>query len=231
MFIRITGYLVGAAVVSIGVWYFGEQTYDRFQYASQTAQKSLEVTEEQTAELRSSAIKSDMIIWGTYGLVFAAWCGFWCPVKLPAKRRAIGAVGGAFLGIIAGISTAQIGHWYDHTIPFPPDPMLYWFGRWALMLLPLAVAAGAAAGIVGSKRDCTEGMVGAILGMLLSVTVYCLACGAISEIEGHQYVYPGFSKNRILILITSSFLIGGGVLLRTAGTDSQPEKSQPEQQQ
>lgn len=225
MILRLLLFIVSALLVTTALWFVFEKTYNERQFASKEAQNSLEVTEEQSKELYASALKSNVILYSVFFGVMAAVSGFLCHPTADLSGRVKGLVTGLVLGGLAGVASANLGHWFDLAITFPRDPMLYWVERWGLMLLPFCIAVGVAAAVSGRfKKDAADSLVGALLGGGAATIIYCLSAGALTPIENHNLIYPGFSSNRFMILALTGTLVGGVVILQLCRSRSPSPK-------
>ncbi len=224
---RIAFFLVLTAVATLGVWMIVREYYP-FVLASEETLTAEFFSEAQSAEFRDAAYKSDIIVFGILGLTIATLAGGASQPAVSLGKRMLGSASGLVLGLLAGVGAACLGYWFDSHVQFPRDPMLYWVGRWSLMLLPIAIASGFAASIAGDfRKDLAESLVGAIMGAATATIIYCLLSGVVAPIEHHVQVFPGFTGNRLLIISLSTMLIGGGILVqltrksrRTAGPES-----------
>lgn len=221
---RIVLAMVTSLLAAAGVWYAfeGEGMYSRHQFASEEAQKSLEVTEAQSAELLASARKSDSIVFALYGSLLAAVAGWFCHPLAAMSGRVKGALAGIVLGAIGGVLTAQVGHWFDRAIPFPQEPMLYWIGRWVLMVLPTCLAAGVAVALAGQfVKHVGNAVAGSVLGGVIAIILYSLLTGSVTPIEGHQYIYPANPGNRLMAMGLVAAVVPGMIALQVGRAESQ----------
>lgn len=216
MIVRMLAILVMAAIVVGGVLAWSNANYDRFQFASEEAQTIRDLEEWHSAELDDSEVKSDSIVYAIFGAALAAACGLVCSGTATIPGRTIGVVVGLVLGAAAGALAGYVGHTFDRSIQFPNDPMAYWFGRWMAMLGPIAIACAIAAAASGKRiaNDLLEGIVGGLVGAAIAVAIYCFTSGAVTNIENHEYVFPGFFANRVLILGLASAFIGLAIVFR-----------------
>lgn len=216
MLIRIAVIIPLAFLLAYGVYSWAEGSYDRFQYASEESRTVRDLDPHHSVDLDASALKSDMILYAVVGAAFAAFSGLACHSSASLTGRLIGLVAGGLLGAAAGAGSGYIGHAIDRAILVPNDPMVYWFGRWAAMLLPIGLAAGIGAAASGKSigKDLSEALVGAFLGVAIATIVYCLTSGALTEIENHEWIYPAFKGNRILILGLASVSISTLIAFR-----------------
>lgn len=216
MIVRMLAVLVMAAIVVAGVLAWTNASYDRFQYASEEAQTIRDLEEWHSAELDDSEVKSDSIVYAVFGAALAAVCGLVCSGTATIPGRVIGLVAGLILGAGTGALAGYVGHLFDRSIQFPNDPMAYWFGRWMAMLGPIAIACAIAAAVSGKRiaNDLLEGIVGGLVGAAIAVAIYCFTSGAFTSIENHEYVFPGFFANRVLIFGLASALIGLAIVFR-----------------
>ncbi len=228
MIVRILASIPLAFLVALAVWFWAENNYNRNKYASREAQTTRDLLEHHSEELKASAIKSDMILYGILGAGLAALCGAWSHTSTTIPGRIRGLLVGAVIGGLAGAGGGWLGHWFDTNVSFPTDPIVYWFGRWAVMLAPLAVASGIAAAVSGSKpvKDLVEAIAGGLLGVAIAVTIYCLASGAISPIEEHQYIYPSYQSNRLMVLALATVFVSAMITFRL-GSSSGKQTSAP----
>lgn len=201
MLARVLGILILLIATSAAVYFLWQATHDTYRFASEEARTSLEVTEAQSAELKGAAIKSDAIAFGIMGAAFAAVIGFAANPKTTIGKRVVGGLTGVVLGAIGGAIAGYIGHWHDVKYLYPSDPVFYWLGRWAMMIGPIAVAAGIAVSASGNPAKLLkDSLVATIIGGGLVVVFYCFMTGSITPIESHERVFPAFSQNRILLL-------------------------------
>lgn len=206
--IRIVVVCVLALCVSLVCWSILNSTYSHSSFASEEAQKSLEVTEQQTRELQASRLKSDMIAFGLFGTLLGGLCGAVCSATGTAAHRGLAGVLGLVLGLVAGVAGAWLGHFHDANMAFGGEPMTYWFVRWIALLLPIGLVAGIAAQ-AASRFSGADGVVGGVLGASLAAVIYCLASGSLTPIEGHAEIFPAHSTNRLLAYSVASICIAG----------------------
>ncbi|MEM7475210.1 MAG: hypothetical protein AAF483_09480 [Planctomycetota bacterium] len=202
------------AIIAIPSMYYGVQSqYDKFQYASKEAQESLEVTEAQSAELNASALKSDTIVYVCWGAILAAISGVSSTTASGNRGRLVGFVVGLVLGAGAGWLCAFVGHWHDQTMTFN-NSMMYWVGRWALMLAPVGLVTAVAVAAAGSiGKSIVDAIVGGLIGVVATLAVYCLLQGLITPLEQHDAVFPGNKENQIALFGLSVVLLGGSCLV------------------
>lgn len=222
-------YLVFSVIACVGSYYGVAAVYDEFQYASEEAQTSLEVTEEQTAELKASSMKSDSIAYGIISIAMVAACGLAANPSGALAMRIVAVVLGALLGAVAGYASAQIGHYYDTNVPFPRDPVFYWVGRWILILLPVAIASGVVIAISGNfAKQIVDATVGSILGAGLATIIYCFTVGAATRLEGHEKILPAFPENRMLLIAVYPCI--GLIALLLLARSAKPEAASASEQ-
>jgi hypothetical protein len=215
MILRLTIFTLVALAASTGLWLLFQKTYDAHRFASDEARRALAVSQEQSAELQASTRTSDMIAYGIFGAVVAAVSGLLCHPTARTPGRLRGALVGLVLGGLAGVAAAQLGHGFDARTVFPADPMVYWIERWALILLPLCLAVAIAVASAGQfTRHILDCLFGAVIGGALATIIYCVVSGALTPIEGHQFIFPAAPANRLLILGLAAVLIGGIVLVQ-----------------
>jgi hypothetical protein len=224
MILRLAAYTLIALAVSAGLWFLFEQTYEAYRFASEEARTSIAVTQEQSLELRDSARWSDLIVYAVVGATLAAMSGLLCHPNAKTSGRLRAAVIGILLGGAAGATSAILGHWFDERVLFPPEPMIYWVKRWSLMLLPIALAVAVTVASAGRfTKTVLDAVVGAAVGGALAMILYCVLSGMLTPIEGHQYIYPAATGNRLMILGLSAVFIGGTVLVHLGRSSAKPE--------
>lgn len=220
MLIRIAVIIPLAFLVAYGLYSWAEGSYDRFKHASEESRTVRDLDPHHSEDLDASALRSDMTLYAVVGAALAGFAGLACHPSAGVTGRVIGLITGLLLGGAAGVGSGYIGHAIDRAILVPDDPMIYWFGRWAAMLFPIGLAAGIGSAVSGKSigKDLPEGLVGAFLGVAIATIVYCLSSGAITEIENHEWIYPAFKGNRLLILGLASVSISTLIAFRLSAS-------------
>lgn len=224
MIARVAVAMLLGLLVTVGIYFWAEYDYDRFRFVSEETMALSVLNEEQNTEIDASIFKNDQIGFTIYGAAITAICGLWCSPTASLGGRIMGFIGGAVLGAAAGAGANFVGHYFDRSIPFPSDPMLYWVGRWFAILTPIALACALVAFLSGKRsgKILGEGIAGAVLGMAAAVIVYCLTSGALTDIENHDFVFPGFPANRMLVFGLASVLIAGALTWRLGSVPIEP---------
>ena len=214
-------FAVCASIAVPTLWYTVVASYKMDKFASEAARTSLEVTEEQSAELNQSALRSDAIVFAAWGAALAACIALCCAGARNLPFRFVGVVVGLLVGAGAGWATANLGFWFDHAVKFEPTTT-YWAKKWGLMYLPIAGAVSISAIAAGNLKNAVDCIVGAVVGSCLAVFVYCILLGLVTPLEGHDAGFPGTDENRLVFLIGSFLLVGGGTLILGARTLEKP---------
>lgn len=211
--IRLTTTFVLAMLVSLVCWLVLDKTYANRSFASKEVQESLTVTEENSAELQLSRLKSDVIAFGLFAALLGGVCGIACVPKGGTANIVSSGLIGLLLGVAAGAAGAWLGHTHDARVVFIGEPMIYWFIRWLVILLPIGIAAGLAAYWKSSARLLDAILAGAI-GASLAAVLICLISGSLTPIELHVEVFPAHSSNRLLVLALAAVSISGMLTLQ-----------------
>jgi hypothetical protein len=206
-------------LISIGLGLLFERAYP-FVLASETARTSIVVTPEQTLELKAAARASDMIAFAIFAAVACGAIAVCLGKHTNQNRRWMGLGIGVALGIVAGASAGWIGHWFEaHPDLDFEDPMIYSLVRWAVMLAPLGIAVGIASSDFGHWRSqLFHLIVGALIGIMAASVIYALLSGMATVLEGKTKIFPHFLSNRILIMATTVFCVGLGIITQAHGT-------------
>ncbi len=210
-------------LVSFGLGYLFQSAYP-FVLASETARKSVEVSEEQMAELKGAALASDRI---AFAIIGALLCGT-LPLVVSGPSSSTKKIAGAGVGLLLGGGLGAVAGWFGHWFYANPsieiaDAMMYFLLRWTLMLLPLAIAAAISSTLAsGNIKLIPHSLVGAVLGAVAASALYSVLSGTVTTIEGREKILPFFFGNRVLILAATCFCIGAGILLQLQAKKSLP---------
>lgn len=201
------------ALVSLGLGFLFERLYP-FVLASETARTSIVVTPAQTAELKAAALASDMIAFAIFSAVTCGAIALFLGKQTHPNRRWMGLGIGLALGSVAGAFAGWIGHWYEAQPGLDiEDPMIYSLVRWAAMLAPLGIAAGIASTDFGKwSSQLFHLIVGALIGVMAASVIYAFLSGMATVLEGKPKIFPHFLSNRILIMSTTIFCVGLGII-------------------
>jgi hypothetical protein len=204
-------------------WVFGmSKMYDDRSFVSaetkEVIAKTLMVTDEHRQELNRSARITDEFAFGLLGLlagaVIATCSGRFSNQSSLTKAGIFGAVLGGLAGAVAG----YIGHAFQANVSLVENSTVHAVLRLIAMFLPFAIAMGAATAISGDfKRDVSDTMVSAIMGLLIGATIYGLASDAIPGArEQETQIMPLHLQNRILLVtvltMLTSLMIAGQML-------------------
>lgn len=164
--------------------------------------KVLQVTPEQRVELNRSVRICDELTFGLLGLllggVLAACCG-----RASSTIDALRAAGiGALLGALTGATAGYLGHAFQSYVHTSDNATVHTVMRLLSMFLPFAVAVGLAVALSGNlKRDAMDSIVGAVLGMLIAVTVFGLLSDANpSTRESETDILPRHLVNQAMLM-------------------------------
>ena len=87
------------------------------------------------------------------------------------------------------------------------------------MLAPLGIAVGIASSDFGHWRSqLFHLIVGALIGVMAASVIYALLSGMATVLEGKTKIFPHFLSNRILIMATTVFCVGLGIITQAHGT-------------
>lgn len=208
-----------AVSASFALWASLDRTYQYDAFASKETQSSVEVTEAQSAELLASRKKSDMIAYATIGGVFAL------VIALAEARKLSFLIAIApVLGVFGGALGSVIGHWQDTQMRLDGNQVLYWFARWAAILLPIGAACGVAAQFSSRTRG-ANGIVGGIVGAALSALIYGTLSGSVTPNESRQDIFPIHSSNRLLVILLTGISVAIVVHLQLKSKSSRAEEN------
>lgn len=223
--IRLATTFVLAMLVSLVCWLVLDKTYANRAFASKETQESLSVTEQQSAELRLSRLKSDLIAFGMFAALLGGVCGIACVPKSGTANVISSGLVGLLLGFVGGAVGAFLGHTHDARVVFSGEPMFYWFIRWLVVLLPIGIASGLAAYWKSQARNFDAIAAGAI-GASLAAVLICFIGGSLTPIELHSEVFPAHSSNRLLVLAVAAVCISVAIAFQL-GRQTKPPKSMP----
>jgi hypothetical protein len=207
------------ALISIGLGLLFEKVYP-FVLASETARTSIVVTPEQTLELKTAARASDMIAFAIFAAVACGVIAVCLGKHTNQNRRWMGLGIGVALGIVAGASAGWIGHWFEENPALDfEDPMIYSLVRWAFMLAPVGIAVAIASSDFGHwQSQLFHLIVGALIGVIAASVIYAFLSGMATVFEGKTKIFPNFLSNRILIMASTIFCVGLGIITQAQGT-------------
>jgi hypothetical protein len=194
--------LLGAAIA----WLVTKLGYP-FVLASAEARASLEVTAEQLAELKSARYASDAIAFGVVGAILVAICMLTFrisrSVRLPEKRTRLNdlllLLGGVGVGFLTGALGGWLGNSFEDGNSWNLDTTSRIMIRSAIVMLPAALAG--ALGILMIERSsqrCGDAILGAILGVGLTLVVSAALHGNLTTFEARPPVFPDQPANRVL---------------------------------
>lgn len=224
--IRLATTFALAMLVSLVCWLILDRTYANRSFASKEVQESLTVTEEHSAELQLSRLKSDVIAFGMFAALLSGACGVVCVHKAGTANIVGSGLIGLLLGFAAGAAGAWLGHVHDTRVVFSGEPMFYWFIRWLVILLPIGIAAGLAAYWKSRARPLDAIVAGAIGGSLAAVLI-CLSVGSLTPIELHVEIFPAHSSNRLLVLALAAVCISGMLTFQLGRQSKEPRSAPP----
>jgi hypothetical protein len=218
------------ALISIGLGLLFEKVYP-FVLASETARTSIVVTPEQTLELKAAARASDMIAFAIFSAVTCGVIAVCLGKHTNQNRRWVGLGLGVALGIVAGASAGWIGHWFEENPALDfEDPMIYSLVRWAVMLAPMGIAVGIASSDFGHwQSQLFHLIVGALIGVMAASVIYAFLSGLATVLEGKPKIFPHFLSNRILIMSSTIFCVGLGIITQAQGTKKESSSIQGDQ--
>ncbi len=199
---------VMALLVSLVSWGVLDRTYNHPSFASKEAQETLVVSEELSAELQASRLKSDLIAYGLFSALLGSVCGAVCVRRTGTASIVVAAIIGLLLGLTGGMAGAWLGHLHDAKMVFSGDPMIYWITRWIAILLPIGLAAGIAASL-NSPAKILDGVLAGAIGAAVATLLICFVSGSLTPIELHTEVFPAHSSNRILVFSLAATCIAG----------------------
>lgn len=223
--IRLATTFALAMLVSLVSWLVLDRTYANRSFASREVQESLTVTEQQSAELQLSRLKSDVIAFGMFSALLSGLCGVVCLPKAGNVNLVSSGLVGLLVGFAAGAAGAWLGHAHDARMVFSGEPMFYWFIRWLAILLPIGIAAGLAAYWKSRARPLDAIVAGAV-GASLAAVLICLSMGSMTPIELHVEIFPAHSSNRLLVFALAAVCISG-MLTFQLGRPAKAPKSAP----
>ena len=224
--IRLATTFALAMLVSLVCWLVLDKTYANRSFASKEVQESLTVTEEHSAELQLSRLKSDVIAFGMFAALLSGACGIVCVPKAGAANVVGSGLIGLLLGFAAGAAGAWLGHMHDARVVFIGEPMIYWFIRWLVILLPIGIAAGLAA-YWKSQARLLDAIVAGAIGASLAAVLFCLTMGSLTPIELHVEIYPAHSSNRLLVLALAAVCISGMLTFQLGRQAKAPTSAAP----
>ncbi|MDX1928257.1 MAG: hypothetical protein SFV81_17145 [Pirellulaceae bacterium] len=207
--------VLGAAMA----WWITKQGYP-FVLASAEARASLEVSAEQLAELKAARYASDAIAYGVVGAILVEICMLTFRIFhwiRPTDKRSWFSdlpvlVVGAGVGFLAGAAGGWLGNSFEDGNSWNLDTTTRIMIRSAIVMLPAAVAG--AVGILmieRSARRSGDALLGAILGVGLSLVVTAALHGNLTTFEARPPVFPDQPANRALFptayLFCTTFLI------------------------
>jgi hypothetical protein len=216
--------LVFSILVTAGLGYLFQKTYP-FVLASEKTRLSVEVTEEQSLELRAAAQSSDMITFSIVSTVLCVGCAAVFGRSESFNDRLVGMLFGAGLGASTGALAGWIGYWFQYNPAIViQDPMVYSFARWVAMLVPTGLAAGLSTAIAGRIRlDTANAIIGSLLGVVAAAAVYASTSGSFTTVESRHKIFPHHMENRFLIIASIVVCIGAGIVTQVY----RKEKSKP----
>lgn len=200
--------------VVAAAWIFGmAKTYDDRAFVSaetmEIINKTLMVTDEHRQELNRSARISDEISFGLLGLLAGAIIAT-CSGRFSDQSKLIKAgIAGALLGGLTGAAAGYIGHSFQAHVSLVENSTVHAVLRLIAMFLPFGLAMGFAAALSGEfKRDASDAIVSAVLGILIGAAIYGLASDANpSARETETQIMPFHQINRILLVTILTFLV------------------------
>ena len=196
-----------------------------FILASAEARASLEVTSEQLAELKSARYASDAIAYGVVGALLVAICMLTfrissstkLPNTLPQKRTWFQdlpmLLAGLVMGFLAGAAGGWLGNIFEDGNSWNLDTTTRIMIRSAIVMLPSALAGAVGILMVDrSSQRCGDAILGAILGVGLTLLVTTAMHGNLTTFEARPPVFPDQPANRLLFpttfLLCTALLIG-----------------------
>ena len=156
---------------------------------------------EMLKEYNFEMLKCDMVSFGIWGAALGGLTGLLANPS--AKSRGLGLAVGVVLGAGAGALGAYLGQVHEARTEYAGASSTYWMLRWAAIIVPVALVSSIASALSGSLRkqfvDC---LVGGLLGVVVGVVVYSLLHGVATPLEKPTNIYPGWSSNRILAMLS-----------------------------
>jgi ABC-type Co2+ transport system permease subunit len=171
--------------------------------------QTLQVTEEQRAELNRAIRICDEIAFGLMGLAVGAVIGGCCGRTNSRASSMKAILVGLVLGCLTGALAGYMGHAYQARVVMEMNSTVHSVLRLIAMFLPFAIAVGFAAALSGNlKRDGMDTIVGAVLGLLVAATVYGLASDFNPNTrETESDIMPFHLVNRAMLMGLLSILI------------------------
>lgn len=223
--------VIGLALLCLisAAWVFGlSKIYDDRVFVSAETKEiiaqTLMVTDEHRQELNRSARMTDEIAFGLLGFLAGAVIAT-CSGRFSNQASLVKAgILGAVLGGLTGAAAGYIGHSFQAHVNLVENSTVHAVMRLIAMFLPFAIAMGAATAMAGVfKRDVSDTMVSAVMGILIGATIYGLASDAVPGArEQETQIMPMHLQNRILLvtvlMMLTSLMIAGQMLRKPKET-------------
>ncbi len=227
----VIGLVLLGAIAAAWVFGMGKLYDDRYFVSQETKDiiaKTLMVTAEHRLELNRSTRICDEISFGLLGL-FAGVVIATCSGRFSdAGNTTIAGLTGALLGGLTGAAAGYIGHSFQAHVALVENSTVHAVLRLISMFLPFALSMGIATALSGVfKRDASDAIVSAVLGVLIGATIYGLISDAnpkARETEGH--IMPFHLVNRIclatILPMLTSLMIAAQMLRKPKSKDAEP---------
>lgn len=202
MLIRFVVPVLACVVATMAMWVVVEKTRPVFRTEALEAEGRSKggYTEEMIQELRFETLKCDIVSFSIWGALMAGFTGL--AGNPTAKSRWRGLASGLILGAGAGALGAYFGQIQMARMEYQGASSTYWISRWAVIILPIAVASAVACSLSGSiKRQFVECLAGSIFGLVIGVIVFSLVHGVATPLEKPTNIYLGWASNRILAMM------------------------------
>ena len=225
--------LFALAVVTGLLWYGLSEMHPLFTADEAIAEgrQAGGLTAEALVEINAANLQSAFVTYAIWGSVMGLFCGLL--VHPSPKSRLVGGVVGLLVGAVAGLGSAWLSDWYIFHTESPQDLIMHWLKRLSLVLLPIAVAIAIAVSASGRfSAEIVERLIGAAIGGVFGIAIYVFLMGVVTPIGGHEYLYPAFKSNQLLLLAAFNLSVLVVLLLQfrkgpataAASVPTQPDK-------
>ncbi|MCC6508492.1 MAG: hypothetical protein IT423_05255 [Pirellulaceae bacterium] len=159
------------------------------------------VSPQDRQQLQRATRFRDEILFAGWGLLVGGIIGTFCGRFSTRSQLKSAGVSGAILGALAGALTAYSGHAFQSNVTLDTHPAVLIMARTFAMFLPMALAMGVAASISGIfNRDLADGVVGAVVGLLIGAVVFGFLSYADPQYrEQPTDILPTHTRNLALI--------------------------------
>ena len=223
MLIRFVVPVLACVVATMAMWVVVEKTRPVFRTEALEAEGRSKggYTEEMIQELRFETLKCDIVSFSIWGALMAGFTGL--AGNPTAKSRWRGLASGLILGAGAGALGAYFGQIQIARMEYQGASSTYWISRWAVIMLPIAVASAVACSLSGSmKRQFVECLAGSLVGLVIGVIVFSLVHGVATPLEKPTNIYLGWASNRILAMMALNLSVFTLILLQAGRYQSKP---------